>query len=400
MAASVVCAPAVLAQTAVGPAQRPDGAGIAATPVESIRTTMQSVGPMATDAQGRELLKQIEAKWGLAMREIYNWNEQSFVQFYEGYKNYPVSVLEKARAADSYEAMQQAFRDYESTTSRVALSKAFDLRKTKAEDLAPETIQLRKTVLKALGDNDKDLVFIPTAPCGVWDTRFASDPNSAGAIVSTPTSSVTRRFYSHLLGSATDFSPQGGNPAGLCLQNNTNFLGADPFAVAMIVYTSNGTANGWLTFFRDGDTDPTGATISLYYSTGPTRSTLVIAKSSRGYGTGAYDVAVSGRFGTVDGTASVVGYFLKPQATALDCTTKEQVSPSIADGVSTFAQVTCDAGYTVTGGGVYSVSSIGQTVNASAQPVGSNSCFASVTNTSGANRVFTFSATCCRIPGH
>jgi hypothetical protein len=397
-----------LAQTAVGPAMRPDGAaGIAVVPEAqqaASRIAGDEFGPRASDTQGGALLHQIEAKWGLAMRELYNWNDQSFVQFYQGYKNYPVSVLQRALAADSYEDMQQSFRDYEAVTSRVALSKAFDLRKTKAEELSPETIQLRKTVLKALGDNDKDLVFIPTAPCGVWDTRFATDPNSAGAISSTPTTSVTRRFYSHLLGAATDFSPQGGNPAGLCTQNNTNFLGIEPFAVAMIVYTSNGTQNGWLTFFRDGDPNPTGATISLYYATGPTRSTLVTAKSSRGYGTGAYDVAVSGRFGTVDATASVVGYFLRPQATALDCVTAYgsnggQTGQSVLNGLQAFDTATCPAGYAVTGGGVGAATNNSQTMNASFQS-GSNAWFSSITNNSGGTRVYVFTATCCRVPGH
>jgi hypothetical protein len=63
------------------------------------------------------------------------------------------------------------------------------------------------------------------------------------------------------------------------------------------------------------------ATISVYCSAGPTRTQTVIAKSNRGYGVGLYDVAVTGRFASADAAASVVGYFLKPEATELDCVT-------------------------------------------------------------------------------
>jgi hypothetical protein len=405
--AATLCTSAALAQTAVGPAQRPDGGGMSATPVATIQMPVDSFGAMASDEQGRALLRQIEAKWGLAMRELYNWNDQSFVQFYEGYKNYPMSVLQRALAADSYEAMQQSFREYEAVTSRAALAKAFDLRKTKTEDLSPEVMQLRKSLMKALGDNDKDLIYIPTSPCGIWDTRGpppapVPPPPYGGPI--TPGSGGTHRFYSHLDGAGDNFTFQGGNPSGICTQNNLNFLGARPYAVAFILYTSNANANGWLTFYRDGDPDPSGATITLYYAPGPTRSTLVTSKSNRGYGSGTYDIAVTGQFGTVDATASVVGYFLRPQATALQCVTAYgsnggQGGQSVLNGLQAFDTATCPAGYAVTGGGVGAATNNGQTMNASFQS-GSNAWFSSITNNSGGTRVYVFTATCCRVPGH
>jgi len=79
----------------------------------------------------------------------------------------------------------------------------------------------------------------------------------------------------------------------------------------MTVYVSDATSNGWLTFYRDGDPDPSAATISVYYSPGPTRTQTVVSKSSRGYGTGTYDVAVTGQYGSANASASVTGYFMK-----------------------------------------------------------------------------------------
>jgi hypothetical protein len=399
-------APAAVAQTAVGPAQMPGAAvrGLQDSVVQSTQSAVDAFGPLASDAQGRAVLQELVSKWGIAMRELNSWNDDSIAQFMQAYKNYPVSVLEQARTAGTYEDMLGSFSAYEAVTSRATMAKAINLGKTRVEDLTPEVLNLRKSVLKSLGDNGSDLVFIPTAPCGIWDTRFTSTPPYGGPI--TPGGGGTKRFYSHNLGSATDFSFQGGNPAGLCTQNNVSFLGIEPFAVSMIVYTSNATANGWLTFYRDGDPDPSGATITVYYAPGPTRSTLVSSKSNRGptaglnYGTGTYDVAVTGQFGTVDASASVVGYFLKPAATALDCTQKTSVSPSIAPGNRTFATVACDAGYKVTGGGVVAATNDNTVIEASEQ--NGNAWFTSVLYGAGGvgNRVFTFSATCCRVPGH
>jgi len=169
-----------------------------------------------------------------------------------------------------------------------------------------QVMQARDLAAKTLGEDAKDLVFIPVAPCTVWDTRFATSAPFMGAIGD----NVTRQFYSHLDAAGGDFTAYGGNPA--CTETNQTFLGGRPYAAMMTVYVNNPAGNGWLTFYRDGDPDPSGATISVYYSPGPTRTQTVISKSNRGFSTGAYDIAVTGRFSTADASASVVGYFIKP----------------------------------------------------------------------------------------
>jgi len=180
-----------------------------------------------------------------------------------------------------------------------------------------QVIAARDLAAKTLGEDTRDLVFVPITPCTVWDTRFATGAPFAGAIGD----GVTRKFYSHLDSTGGDFTVEGGNPS--CTEANQSFLGVRPFAVMMTIYVNNPTGEGWLTFYRDGDPDPSQATISVFYSPGPTRTQTVISKSSRGYGTGTYDIAVTGRFATADASASVVGYFVKttnnitlPQSTA------------------------------------------------------------------------------------
>jgi hypothetical protein len=191
------------------------------------------------------------------------------------------------------------------------MSKAFPARGASALALAdPQVAEARQLVAKALGEDAVDLVFVPITPCTVWDTRFASEPQSAGLIAN----GQTKRFFSHD-GAGGNYITWGGNPS--CPGTLEAAIGGRPFAALMTIYINDATANGWLTLYRDGDPDPSNATISVYYSGGPTRTQTVISKSSRGYGSGTFDVAATSRFGSVNAAAAVTGYFLKPQNISL-----------------------------------------------------------------------------------
>jgi hypothetical protein len=397
--ALAIAATAAIAQTAVGPggpfttslqSLQFSGSTLAASPRAS------DFGPLAADAEGRAILQKIEGKWGRLMREVMSWDANAFQQFYEGYKNYPLSVLNRALHADTYEAMDRELMAYPAAVAQRNAGLAFNFAKTKAADLTTDALELGKAAVKALGDDARDLIFVPTTPCTVWDTRFAIGAPFAGAIGN----GVTREFYSHYSGGGGDFSPYGGNPS--CTENNVNFLGARPYAVMMTVYVSNGTGNGWLTFYRDGDPDPSPATISVYYSAGPTRTQTVIAKSNRSYGSGTYDIAVTGRFSTADASASVVGYFLKPAATALDCQYTSSDMTAVPNNVYTTVLAQCPAGYTVTGGGNYtSDGTLGyQSVWVLSVPWAGNAWALVVNNQAGGPRSFQAWAVCCRVPGH
>ena len=255
-------------------------------------------------------LARIEAKWSGVMTTIRGWNADSLRQFREGYREYPTDVLEAALAARSFERMMETLDAHAAVRSQQlmekALSKAHAMAETLPEDASnAQLVEARQLVMKSLGDDARDLVFIPVTPCTVWDTRFASNPDSAGII----NNATTKKFYSHLDGAGGSYAAYGGNPS--CPETAQNSIGPRPFAVMMTVYINDATANGWLTLYRDGDADPSLATISVYYSPGPTRTQTVISKSSRGYGSGTYDIAATSRFANTHASASVTGYFVK-----------------------------------------------------------------------------------------
>jgi hypothetical protein len=348
-------------------------------------------GPAATNEHGAMLLGQIEAKWGSVMRLMKRWDASSFQQFQAGYRNYPVSILEQALAADTFGGMQSALDSYAPVKAQKNMAKAYPMGKIRPEDASnPLVVEAHQLVGKALGDNANDLVFVPIAPCTVWDTRFATISPMMGAIGN----GVTRQFYSHLDGAGGNFTPYGGNPA--CTEANQTMLnGGRPFAAMMIVYVNNPAGNGWLTFYRDGDPDPSNATISVYYSPGPTRTQTVISKSSRGYGTGTYDIAVTGRFSTADASASVVGYFIKPQATALDCVTTAESSVAVLAGADfTLLAPACAAGYTIVSAGCRS-----GVFNATNRATVNEGSDCQGTNISGVTVTEYATARCCRVPG-
>ena len=325
------------------------------------------------------------------MRKMHGWSAASFHQFRTGYRNYPVDVLQEALAAPSYERMWDTLNVFAAVAAQKTMAKAFPVGKTTVVDAAnDQVLEAKKQVTKVLGEDGRDLVFIPITPCTVWDTRFAGGAPFVGAIGD----GVTRRFYSWYVGAGGSFAPYGGNPS--CPETSQNSIGGMPYAVMMTVYVNNPVGQGWLTFYRDGDADPSQATISVYYSPGPTRTQTVISKSNRGYGTGTYDIAVTGRFGTADASAAITGYFIKPQATALDCTSVTSTSV-VAAGARQTAVNSCAAGYTVVGGGVDTGTNDLQTMNASA-PNG-NGWFISLTNNGAASKTYTFYASCCRVPG-
>jgi hypothetical protein len=265
---------------------------------------------LAQTRSSEAALARIEAKWGGVMTKIRGWDADALRQFREGYAGYPSSVLENALAARTFERMMGTLDTHAALLSQQAMEKAlgkvYSMGETVPEDAAdPRIAEAKRLAAKSLGDDARDLVFIPITPCTVWDTRFASNPDSAGII----NNATTKKFYSHLDGAGGSYAAYGGNPG--CPETAQNFIGPRPFAVMMTVYINDATGQGWLTLYRDGDPDPSFATISVYYSPGPTRTQTVISKSSRGYGSGTYDIAATSRFANTHASASITGYFVK-----------------------------------------------------------------------------------------
>jgi hypothetical protein len=253
------------------------------------------------------LMSQLLNKWSKVMGSIKGWNEAAIQQFRVGYAGYPSSVLQQALEAETFEQMTATLDKFATLQTQNVMMKAFPAGGTRPQDADnPQVVEAKQLMAKTLGDDSRDLTFVPVTPCTVWDTRFATDPSSSGSIAN----GVTKLFYSHYNGAGGSYAQWGGNPS--CPETAQNSLGGRPYAVMMTTYVNNATANGWVTLYRAGDPDPSQATISVYYSPGPTKTQTVISKSNRGWGTAPdYDIAATSRFATADVAASVVGYFMK-----------------------------------------------------------------------------------------
>lgn len=234
-----------------------------------------------------------------------------------------------------------------------------------------------KTSTKLLGDAQNDLVFRPIQPCRFIDTRNIGGPISGSRDYDLDNTGTT---YGGV-GACDPKASAGGNAdniGGIAINLtivgptvSPGFMGARPF----------------------GSTNTTS--MVNWYQTGPTvqaaNASVVMTDQS-----GATDEIEF--FGSpTDIVVDIFGVFTAPAPTALDCTAVTLVSPSIPTGQRTFAQPTCAAGYTVTGGGVAAATNDNQIIEAS--EARSNGWFTSVLNNSGGSRIFTFSATCCRVPG-
>jgi hypothetical protein len=94
----------------------------------------------------------------------------------------------------------------------------------------------------------------------------------------------------------------------------------------------------------------------------------------------------------------VVGYFVLPDATALQCTTVSSSPVMIGMGTSGNAtSPACSAGYTLTSGSCDSTSSTMKLVSDKAS--GLNTTWSCTVNNPGAAGNLTARANCCRVPG-
>lgn len=225
-----------------------------------------------------------------------------------------------------------------------------------------------------LGDLAADLVYTPLPPCRIFDTRSVG-----GAIPSGSTRSFDTYPYT-----GGNFSYQGGTAAGNC------GMPADAAAVVLNVAAPLSTVGGFLTVYPYGTTRPLAS--NLDYSAGELKNNEIIAKSANSL----YDITVYAH-GSTQVVGDVVGYYIRPQATALDCVDLAGTSVAVPVGPNTFRTATspaCAVGYTQvalncdTG----SFNSI-----LAGQRASSRSCF--FTNQSASTYSVTATTRCCRVPG-
>lgn len=221
--------------------------------------------------------------------------------------------------------------------------------------------------LKTLGSPANDLVYTMVTPCRILDTR-----NAVGRL----SSSVPRDFFVH----GGSFAAQGG-AASSC------GIPADPSAVAINVVAVTPDADGFLTIYPSGVARPNAA--SLNYARNSITSNGVIARATIG---ATNDLTMFSQAGA-DVVIDIVGYFMAPEATALDCTNVTSTVDIAAATRETGNTPSCAAGYTKVGSGISTGLNNDQVLNA-ITPEG----FWSLTN-NGAARTYTLTSRCCRVPG-
>ncbi|WP_056176299.1 hypothetical protein, partial [Lysobacter sp. Root604] len=224
----------------------------------------------------------------------------------------------------------------------------------------------------ALGDAATDLVFVPISPCRLFDTRLAGGAIAANTVRSFDVTAVS------------DYSFQGG------AASNCNGVGAaGSFAAAVINFTTvTPSAAGYITAFPFGTTQPLAATVN--YGGGDIRGNLATVALDQG--ASANELSVYS-FAQTHLVGDIIGYFINPQATALQCVEVDGTVLNLAAGAAGNAFAgSCPAGYTA--------------VETQCRPsifgmrvAGSWTSHCNMVNDSASAGTVTATARCCRVPG-
>lgn len=227
-----------------------------------------------------------------------------------------------------------------------------------------------------LGQPGADLVYTPLTPCRIVDTRVEGGPIAANG---------TRNFLGYTNGG---FTSQGGDPGNCGVPENVS-------AITVKVTAVLPQSNGYLTVYPSNEARPFAS--SLNYMQGQVNSDESHFRLCRpGCGTqfSVFSLAQT------DVVVDVTGYFVEPEASALDCTVARNSGNLDLLGGLQARSVSCPTGYTATGGGCGGPLGItvsnSQPVVTAGQPTGwSCDLVGSLLSVIS----YQVSATCCRTPG-
>lgn len=302
------------------------------------------------------LVHQIVMKWGNHVQEAYradvrNWTGAMAPTFAKA----KIDTLQRAANATTFDAMNDLLL---------------------ADGNAPASVQANaaKTQItsRALGDIATDLVFVPISPCRLFDTRVAGGAIAANTVRGFDVTAVT------------DYSFQGGSAS------NCNGAGAaGSFAAAVINFTVvTPSGAGYITAFPFGGAQPLAATVN--YTAGSIVGNLATVALDQG--ASANEISIY-TFAQTHVVGDIVGYFINPQATALQCVETANTDLVIAaGGTGNAVAPACAAGYTQT-----STNCESSTWQMPFVYFQSGTC--SAQNNSAGNATLRASRTCCRVPG-
>ena len=227
-----------------------------------------------------------------------------------------------------------------------------------------------------LGAAGADLVYTPLTPCRIVDTRVVGGPiGNSGA----------RSFIAY---SASGFAAQGGDPSNCGIPQNAS-------ALQVKLTASRPMLDGYFTAYASDVARPLAS--SLNYLAGKDTSNGEIVSLCR---PGCATQFTLFTYAQSDAVIDVVGYYMEPVASALDCTVAQQTgSLDLLGGLQT-RSVNCPVGYAATSGGCGGPLGIGisnsQPVITSGQPTGWRCDLVGSLLSALSYQV---SATCCRTAG-
>jgi hypothetical protein len=311
---------------------------------------------VAPEEMRGELAGELVKRWSPYVEKTYGTSGAAWsMRMQDTLKAADISNLERAITAPSYQAMNAELMGRTMTVAS----------RTKAG-----------VVPKALGSSGSDLVYTPITPCRIVDTRLVGGALSANS---------TRSFRSF---TATDFTSQGGAPSNCGIPANVS-------AISAKITSPLPAGNGYFTAYPFGEAQPLAS--SLNYNLGLTLSDETHIRLCRPGCSSEFNVF---SFAQSQLVLDVTGYYMEPEATALDCTVAQESGNLALLGGLQPKFVNCPAGYTATGGGCggplgIAVSNSEPNVVAG-QPVGWKcDLVGSLLSVIG----YQVNATCCRVPG-
>jgi len=324
-----------------------------------------------------ELVVQIVEKWGDHVEGAYArpaeaWGKDMVPLLMKA----PLESLQRAANARTFEDMNDAL-----------LAKAAPLpvmpRVGRASPLVSGSsavpAAMSEDSTNAIGDADRDLVYVPVTPCRVFDTRLAGGRIPA---------SGTRSFE---IAAATDYTAQGGSATN-CNVGNVGAIGS---AVINFTVVSPSIA-GFVTAFEFGGAQPLAATVN--YVAGDIRGNLAIVPlDSNSAGN---DISVF-TFAETHLVGDIVGYFIAPQATALQCTSTFVTESVPANAIFDIQIPACPVSYAVTGAGCRTpgFNEANWAINGLYRSGSTVNTFCSGQNTTAGVITVEGTAQCCRVPG-
>lgn len=334
-------------------------------------------GDSAEQQRRSDLVLQIVEKWGEHVEGAYArpadaWGKDMVPLLMKT----SMDSLQRAANARTFEDMNEALLAKAAPVPampRVGLSAPFvsgggGVRQAAAQD---DT--------QAIGDANRDLVYVPVTPCRVIDTRLAGGTIPSGG---------TRSFD---IAAATDYTAQGGSATD-CSVGNVGAIGS-----AVINFTVvTPTMAGFVTAYEFGGTQPLAATVN--YVAGDIRGNLaVVPLDSDSTGN---DLSVF-TFAETHLVGDIVGYFIAPQATGLQCTSTFATQNIAANAPFNFPIPACPVSYAVTGAGCRTpgLNEANWAINGLYRNGATVDTYCSGLNTTAGVITVEGTAQCCRVPG-